>query len=65
MNIQQVRITTGNGWYTDLEGEVFTVYDNCGRDFILCEDYDLGHDHYWRHIDNGDCELVESEGVLV
>ena len=59
MNKLQVTITNGRGWYEGLEGETFEVYDNHGRDFILVEDYDLGHDALWLHIDTEDCVVAE------
>jgi hypothetical protein len=58
-----VTITMGHGWYTDLEGVTFEVYDNYGKDYILVEDYDLGHDHYWRHIDRDGCVVSEAARV--
>lgn len=52
-------------WYNDSIGEVFTVYQTIfGKDYILKEDYDMGHNTLWRHIDIKDCEVwnQRSEG---
>ena len=44
-------------WYHSLKGMVFRVYDN-RRDYILKEDYDLGHHAMWRHISKPDVLVV-------
>jgi len=56
-----IRITNASRdgrWYRGVERRVFKVYD-AGRDYVLKEDYDSGHDTVWRHVEKADCEEVE------
>lgn len=58
LTVRIVKARMPSYWYASLEGMTFKVYDN-GRDYILKEDYDLGHRCPWRHMDKGDVEVVE------
>lgn len=46
-------------WYYDLISyiPVFEVIE-WGEKYVLKEDYDRGHNAYWRHILKEDCKLV-------
>jgi len=45
-----------SSWYSRLIGETFEVYYYSSHDYVVCEDYDLGPDVAWRHIDKSDCK---------
>jgi len=53
----RVIILEGNGWYDGCVGNEFDVYE-WGNSYVLAEDYDAGHNRWWRHIDKADCEVV-------
>ena len=54
--IKIVKCSYPEAWYADLIGETMVVYED-RKNFILKEDYDLGHKAPWRHIDFKDCEM--------
>ena len=58
LNIEIIKCDLRTVWYFGLEGERFKVYKST-KDYILKEDYDLGHKACWRHIKFDDCMVIE------
>jgi len=58
LKVEVIKANSLSCWYSGLEGNVFTVYDN-RRDYILKEDYDRGHRAIWRHLDKEDVKSLE------
>lgn len=61
MKKQKVRITkcdSATAWYASAIGREYEVYDCWKNDFVLSEDYDLGHKAMWRHILKSDCKVI-------
>ena len=59
LKVEVIKADSPSYWYSGLEGETFTVYDN-RRDYILKEDYDRGHHAIWRHLEKEDVKPSES-----
>ena len=55
--VYKVKITKSAYWYT--VGETYEVI-KWTKDFVVLQDYNLGYDTMWRHIDRGDCEIVDN-----
>lgn len=60
--VLKVRIKKSSGeryWYADQIGEVFEVVDIGHKsDYTVSEDYLLGENAGWRHIQKDDCEII-------
>jgi hypothetical protein len=52
-----VEVLVGRGWYRDAVGEQFECV-RWGSEWVLKEDYDLGRQAMWRHIQREDAQEV-------
>ena len=62
MKVKIIKCSGDDYWYKDLVGVEFEVIDKItSQDYILKEDYDLGHKACWRHIYIKDAEVINEE----
>jgi len=70
LTVQIVKAKRSSCWYANLVGKTFKVYVD-RKYYIIKEDYDLGNEFPWRHIDKEDAvvleekELTEAQKVIV